>query len=214
MKIMIKTMIFALGLTTLTLTSPMVWANNSSAQLQQVHMIFQQLAQHHHIKANFNQQKKLANSQRVFNSSGQITFAKNTGVLWQIQNPVKADLIMTPTTLVQKTANTQSKIRLDQNQYAGIAHVFLQLMSGNQTALQQHFNIKTVNKTAQNWQISLSPKSSMMQKLFVQVDVSGGQYVQKMIVHEKNKGLTTIQFSAQRTTALTGQDNALFQLAK
>lgn len=208
-----KNVIFALMLVSM---SPYLWAKNTPVQIQQVQSIFQQLAKQNMVRANFTQQKKLANSSRSFNSSGQIVFAKQTGVLWQIKNPVQADLIMTQMAVVQKTANTQSKIRLDQNQYAGIAHVFLQLMSGNETALKQNFEILNVSQTGQNWQISLKPKSAMMQKLFVKVDVSGGQFVQKMTVYEKNNGSTTIQFSSQKTTPnqLSGQENALFQLAK
>lgn len=208
-----KNVILALMLVSM---SPYLWAKNTPVQIQQVQSIFQQLAKQDMVRANFTQQKKLANSLRSFNSSGQIVFAKQTGVLWQIKNPVQADLIMTQMAVVQKTANTQSKIRLDQNQYAGIAHVFLQLMSGNETALKQNFEILNVSQTGQNWQISLKPKSAMMQKLFVKVDVSGGQFVQKMTVYEKNNGSTTIQFSSQKTTPnqLSGQENALFQLAK
>lgn len=208
-----KNVIFALIFMSM---SPYIWAKNTSVQIQQVQSIFQQLAKQDMVRANFTQQKKLANSPRSFNSSGQIVFVKQTGVLWQIKNPVQADLIMTQMAVVQKTANTQSKIRLDQNQYAGIAHVFLQLMSGNETALKQNFEILNVSQTGQNWQISLKPKSAMMQKLFVKIDVSGGQFVQKMTVYEKNNGSTMIQFSSQKTTPnqLNGQENALFQLAK
>lgn len=208
-----KKIIFALCL---AVSSPVILAKNTATQIQQVQSIFQQLAKQNMVRADFTQQKKLANSQRSFNSSGQIVFAKQTGVLWQIKNPVQADLIMTQTAIVQKTANTQSKIRLDQNQYAGIANVFLQLMSGNETALKQNFEILNVSQTGQNWQISLKPKSAMMQKLFAKIDVSGGQFVQKMTVYEKNNGSTTIQFSSQKTTPnqLSGQENALFQLAK
>lgn len=185
-------------------------------QSQAIGQIFQQLSQHAVVRAKFTQQKKLPNLAKTFQSSGQILFAKNQGVLWQISAPVQADLIMTQRALVQKTANTQSKINLEQNQYAGVAHLFLQLMAGNQTAFTQNFNIHQANYSAQGWQLQLSPKSSTMKKLFEQVEISGKSDVNKIVITEKNKGQTTILFNQHQHSPvqLTGTEHALFQLAK
>lgn len=193
----------------LTLAAP------STTQQQQIHAIFQQLAQQPLVRANFSQQKKLASMNKTFTSTGQIVFAQQQGILWQVKTPVMADLIMTKTALVQKTANTQSKIRLEQNQYAAMAHIFMQLMAGNQQALQKYFSIQQLNYNHQQWQMRLVPKQAQLKKLFTQIDVSGGQYVQKMLIQEPNQGQTLIQFSQHsRPVQLSGQENALFQLAK
>lgn len=205
----------------MAMTSQHALANTPQVQQQALQSIFQRLAQQPMVRANFTQQKKLATMNKTFNSSGHIVFAKQHGVLWRIQVPVQADLIMTPQVVVQKTANTQSKINLTQNQYAGVASVFMQLMAGDQKTLKQHFNIQQVHYTAQNWRLKLTPKSATMQRLFAQVDISGHDYVQNIIIQEKTQGKTTggtthIQFSQHKNspTSLNSSEYALFELAK
>ncbi|OEY93630.1 LolA family protein [Acinetobacter qingfengensis] len=191
----------------------------STAELQQAQRVFTQLASQSMVRANFIQQKQIASVNKIFKSTGQVVFAKNVGVLWNIQSPVQADLIMTEYALVQKTANTQNKITLDKSQYAAVANVFLQLMSGNQKTLLQNFDLQSVQMgqgAMATWQIRLTPKSAMLKKLFQQVEASGGQYVQRIVIHEKSNSITTIQFNQQRNQPqqLSSSENALFQLAK
>ena len=181
---------------------------NQSQHTQTAQQIFNELAKTTLMRANFQQKKQLPNTNKTFVSSGKVVFAKNQGVLWQISSPVKADLIMTAKNMVQKTANTQSKISLEQNQHASTATVFLGLMSGN-------FSIKSAKYTAQSWQIALSPKSTTMKKLFNDVQIDGGKNINKIIIKDKSQGTTTITFSGHQhsTGTLSDSENALFKLA-
>jgi hypothetical protein len=187
---------------------------------QQLQAIFQQMAQIKLLRADFVQQKRLPSVNKSFKSSGQVVFAQNQGLLWQIQQPVPADLIMTPRTLLQKTAHTQSKISLAQSPYAAVAQLFLQLLRGDQQALAQNFSIDILgysqNGVAMQWQVVLKPKTALLQQLFERIEATGGQSVQQMVIHEKNHNRTEIVFSAirQPATPLSAAENALFQLAK
>lgn len=193
---------------------------NSSHPTQQSQLIFTQLASQTMVRAEFIQQKQLPSVAKTFNSTGHVTFSKVNGVLWQIQTPVQADLVMTPKMLVQKTARTESKIALDKSPYGVVAQLFLQLMTGDQHALAQNFNIQSVNIDQRtrpvSWKIHLTPKSGMLKKLFNAVEASGDQYVQKMVITEKNQGTTTIHFKQQTNVPLqlSNTEHALFQLAK
>ncbi len=88
-------------------------------------------------------------------------FSKNQGVLWQIQSPVKADLVVTSRKLVQKTQRTSSQIEVDKTPYGSVATMFLQLMSGNEAALAKNFNVVSANYSPTQWNVSLKPKSSL-----------------------------------------------------
>lgn len=217
MKKQILTAIFGvvmmLPMASLTVITP------AHAQTQNQHdelgKIFNQVAKHTLVRAKFTQQKKLANTDKVFHSSGDITFAKNQGVLWLMARPVKADLIMTQHHVVQKTANTQNKISLAQNQYAGVANVFLQILTGNQESLLKNFTLEKASYRSDQWQLVLSPKNSTLKKLFNKIELSGADFVKQIIIDEKQGGKTTITLSSQSVgTALNANEVALFELAK
>lgn len=188
---------------------------NQNQHTQAAQQIFNELAKTTLMRANFQQKKQLPNTNKTFVSSGKVVFAKNQGVLWQIASPVKADLIMTPKNMVQKTANTQSRISLEQNQHASTATVFLGLMSGDSKTLNDNFSIKSAKYTAQSWQIALSPKSATMKKLFNDIQIDGGKNINKIIIKDKSQGTTTITFSGHQhsTGTLSDSENALFKLA-
>src|SRR5690606_37318124 len=111
------------------------------AQNPQLRQIFGQLSETPTVRANFEQQKKLASMNKTFVSKGTVLFSKSQGVIWKIQTPVKADLIVTPRKLVQKTQRTHSQIEIDKSPYGSVATMFLQLMSGNEAAISKNFNI-------------------------------------------------------------------------
>lgn len=186
------------------------------AATPQSEQIFKQLSQTSLVRAQFEQQKKLASLNKTFVSNGQVVFSKTNGVLWQLQRPVQADLIVTPKKLVQKTAKTMSQLDVAKSPYGSVATLFLQLMSGNQAVLDQHFSIGQSNITPQGWLIRLMPKSTLFKKLFVQVDIQGQQYVNQIVILEQGNNSTTINFSQQRSqpVTLSANEQALFQLAK
>lgn len=190
-------------------------SQSQSQHTQTAQQIFNELAKTTLMRANFQQKKQLPNTNKTFVSSGKVVFAKNQGVLWQISSPVKADLIMTAKNMVQKTANTQSRISLEQNQHASTATVFLGLMSGDSKTLNDNFSIKSAKYTAQSWQIALSPKSATMKKLFNDIQIDGGKNINKIIIKDKSQGTTTITFSGHQhsTGTLSDSENALFKLA-
>lgn len=186
------------------------------AQNPQLRQIFAQLAATPTVRANFEQQKKLTSMNKTFVSKGTVLFSKSEGVIWKIQTPVKADLIVTPRKLVQKTQRTYSQIEIDKSPYGSVATMFLQLMSGNETALAKNFNIVSASYTPAQWSVTLTPKSSLFKKLFVRVDAQGQRYVDRIVLQEKGNNSSTIRFSQQTTQPqiLTAEENALFQLAK
>ena len=185
------------------------------ANTDQVSAIFQQLSKNDVVRADFEQQKKLASLNKTFVSNGTLSFAKSNGVLWQIKRPVQADLIVTQKKLVQKTQRTYSQIQIDQSPYSSVATLFLQLMSGDAKALAKNFNVVSADYRATGWKIVLTPKSNLFKKLFVRIEAQGQQYVDKIVIQEQANNSTTILFRNQTTQSkLTAAEDALVQLAK
>ena len=192
------------------------YANAVQAQNTQVGQIFKQLSTAPTVRANFQQQKKLASLNKTFISNGTVLFSKQYGVLWQIQKPVQASLIVTPQKLVQKTQRTYSQIEIDKSPYGSVATMFLQLMSGNEAALAKNFNIVSAHYSPTQWNVTLTPKTSLFKKLFDRVEAQGQRYVDRIVITEKANNSTTIQFSQHNTqpAQLMASEDALFKLAK
>lgn len=188
----------------------------SNAQTQNIKPIFTQLAAVPMVRAHFEQHKKLASLNKTFISQGTVLFHQKQGVLWQIRKPVQAELIVTQKKLVQKTQRTQSQIEVDQTPYGSVATMFLQLMSGNEAALAQNFNIVSAQYHPTQWKMVLTPKSALFKKLFVRVEAQGQRYVDRIVIDEKANNSTTIRFSQHtaQPQSLTAAESALFQLAK
>ncbi|ENV46945.1 hypothetical protein P255_02223 [Acinetobacter brisouii CIP 110357] len=187
-----------------------------AAPINEVRDIFQQVSATPVVHAHFEQQKKLTSLNKTYVSKGNVVFSKQQGVLWQMQTPVQADLVVTPQKLVQKTQRTMSQINVQQSPYGSVATLFLQLMAGDEKGLASNFNIVSATHNNQAWAVTLTPKSSLFKKLFNQVNVQGGRYVNQIVIQEKDRNITQIRFSQQTSQPqnLTAQEHALFQLAK
>jgi len=206
-KLIITSMMFMV-MTTLPLAS--------YAESSKVGQIFQQFSQTPVVRAHFEQQKKLTSLNKTFSSNGQVLFSKSQGVIWQIQKPVQADLIVTPKKLLQKTQRTMSQLEINNSQYGSVATMFLQLMAGDETALAKNFNVVAANYKTSAWDVTLTPKSALFKKLFVKVNAQGGRYVNRIVITEQANNMTIINFSQQtaQPQTLSASENALFQLAK
>ena len=200
-----------------TLSCIMIFlAPTAKAQSVQMKQVFEQLGSTPIVRAQFEQQKKLTSLNKTYVSKGVVLFSKSQGVLWQIQSPVKADLVVTPHKLVQKTLRTSSQIEINKTPYGSVATMFLQLMSGNEAALNKNFHVVSASHSPTQWNVSLTPKSSLFKKLFVRVDAQGQRYVDRILIEEQASNRTIINFSQQTSQpqTLTAAENELFQLAK
>ena len=217
-----KTVLLSVSVSFAMLTAPNVFAQSTASSQQataQAQQIFNQLSAQKFLRANFVQSKKIPSLGKTFKSTGQVLYFQPQGVLWQIATPVKADLIMTDKTLIQKTTRTQSKITLDKSPYGAVANMFLQLMSGDQKALNKNFNITSIQVgqgSNATWKIALTPKSSTLKKLFKSVNATGTSYVQNMQIVDVSNATTSIQFTPTKNSsnALSSAEHALFKLAQ
>ena len=219
---MSKAVLLSVSVSIAMLIAPTAFAKNTASSQQataQAQQIFNQLSAQKFLRVNFVQSKKIPSLGKTFKSTGQVLYSQPQGVLWQIATPVKADLIMTDKTLIQKTARTQSKITLDKSPYGAVANMFLQLMSGDQKALNKNFNITSIQVgqgANATWKIALTPKSSTLKKLFKSVNATGTSYVQNMQIVDVSNATTAIQFTPTKnnSNALSSAEHALFKLAQ
>lgn len=110
---MSKAVLLSVSVSFAMLTAPTAFAKNTASSQQatvQAQQIFQQLSAQKFLRANFVQSKKIPSLGKTFKSTGQVLYSQPQGVLWQIATPVKADLIMTDKTLIQKPPAHKAKL--------------------------------------------------------------------------------------------------------
>lgn len=170
------------------------------------------------IRSEFIQKKSLASMNRVYTSTGSLVFDSHMGVLWRMQTPIKADMIISSHKVVQKTQNTISTIDVEKSPYGAVSSIFLQLMNNDIRSLHINFNIinaKFDSKTG-GWSMTLQPKNTKMASLISSIDLQGKNDVEQINIVESSHNLTNIQFMKTTDTPrkLTLDENELFNLAK
>lgn len=213
---MIKPIILLAALIYSALSSTTGLAQQALSE-QALQQIFANLSQTKILHAQFNQQKKLQHLNRNYLSSGEVCFAREYGILWRLQQPVRANLIVGQTKIVQQTANTHSEIALQKSPYASVASVFLEIMAGNQKQLEENFTLISAQQlNSERWAIAMTPRTDVFAQLFTQVRLEGTQHIEQIILDEASGTQTVLQFSQHRSnnSNISADEHALFSLAQ
>lgn len=171
---------------------------DSSALLKQVSG---QLAKPEAMKVNFSQVKKITGFSKSLNSSGQATIVKNRGLLWVTQMPSPSTLKITANGISETRGGSTVVMSNGQEpKLKAVGTILTSLMSGDFAPLQQYFQITgTASKGA--WRLSLNPSEPGVKQAISSISVSGGQYVNSVVIRERNGDQTQIQFNSARAIA-------------
>lgn len=176
--------------------------------------VLARLADSPFVRADFQQDKTLPALKRVLHSEGRFLFQRQKGVLWRLQKPVTAELVVTAERLVQKTARTQSRLELGSSPYGAAVNLLLTLLAGDSRVLQENFSVVSVRDDGTRWILQLRPEGAALQKLFTSLQLSGDRYVRTLSMQEAGGGSTRIRFlNPASGPTLTAEENALFALA-
>lgn len=185
----------------------------SQAELEQ---IFYRLAQVESLRAQFSQSKRLAAVEREYRSSGSVLFERERGILWLLDAPVAAQIVVGRKKIIQQTARTRTEIALANSPYAGVANLLLEVMAGNQQQLERHFALVAATGSADGpWQITMAPKSAVFKQMFSQLQLQGGELIEQLQMTEANGSSTQIVFSELASNSpLSEAEHALLSLAQ
>lgn len=188
----------------------------NAAEADQVALngVLARLANSPFVRADFQQDKTLPALKRVLRSEGCFLFEHQKGVLWRLQKPVAAELVVTTKRLVQKTARTKSRLELGSSPYGAVVNLMLALLSGDSRVLHENFSVVSVQDNGAHWVLKLRPKDAALQKLFSSLQLNGDRYVRNINMQEAGGSNTVIRFlNPASSPTLTAEENALFVLA-
>ena len=178
--------VFVKTLSVLALLTMSALAN--AFDLQQ---LSEQLAKPDVIHGQFTQEKHLRALPQPLMSKGSFVLAKNHGLLWLLKTPLKQDYRITAKGIARRDDNGW---QLLPNKSAGAEQnrLFLAVLQGDSSGLQRDFEL-ALSGDAQQWKLTLTPRSLLLKQVFNQINIDGGALVQTIELLETQGDSTVLR---------------------
>lgn len=182
-----------------------MWALLASAPVKaddSLSDIRRMLAKNSVICADFIQTKSLRALTRPLVSKGRLVFVSGKGVLWQVLEPFATKVLVKSDALIKWDDQGVAQ-RLSFGQapvYRSLSQVFLAVFTGDINRLRETFEI-TSNVSHAHWRLTLIPRSPGLAAIIAAVRVSGGRFVDELLIKEKAGDRTLIRFSGMNANA-------------
>lgn len=178
--------VFVKSLNALALLAISTLAN--AFDLQQ---LSEQLARPDVIHGQFTQEKHLRALPQPLLSKGSFVLAKNHGLLWLLKTPLKQDYRITAKGIARRDDNGW---QLLPNKSAGAEQnrLFLAVLQGDSSGLQRDFEL-ALSGDAQQWKLTLTPRSVLLKQVFNQINIDGGALVKTIELLETQGDSTVLR---------------------
>jgi hypothetical protein len=178
--------VFVKTLSVLALLTMSALAN--AFDLQQ---LSEQLAKPDVIHGQFIQEKHLRALPQPLLSKGSFVLAKNHGLLWLLKTPLQQDYRITAKGIARRDDNGWQMLP---NKSAGADQnrLFLAVLQGDSSGLQRDFEL-ALSGDAQQWKLSLTPRSLLLKQVFKQINIDGGALVQTIELLETQGDSTVLR---------------------
>ncbi|KIK82673.1 outer membrane lipoprotein carrier protein LolA [Pseudomonas sp. AO-1] len=150
-----------------------------------------QLAKPEVIHGQFIQEKHLRALPQPLLSKGSFVLAKNHGLLWLLKTPLQQDYRITANGIARRDGNAW---QLLPNKSAGAEQnrLFLAVLQGDSSGLQRDFEL-ALSGDAQQWKLTLTPRSVLLKQVFNQININGGELVQTIELLETQGDSTVLR---------------------
>ena len=162
-----------------------------SAHAFDLQQLSDQLAKPSVIHGNFTQEKHLRALPQPLVSKGTFVLAKDHGLLWLLKTPLQQDYRITSQGIARRDANGW---QLLPNKSAGAEQnrLFLAVLQGDSSGLQRDFDLQLQGE-AQQWKLTLTPRSLLLKQVFTQINIDGGALVRTIELLETQGDSTLLR---------------------
>ncbi|MBI6633277.1 outer membrane lipoprotein carrier protein LolA [Pseudomonas paralactis] len=162
-----------------------------SAHAFELQQLSDQLAKPSVIHGNFTQEKHLRALPQPLVSKGTFVLAKDHGLLWLLKTPLQQDYRITGKGIARRDANGWQPLP---NKSAGAEQnrLFLAVLQGDSSGLQRDFDLQLQGE-AQQWKLTLTPRSLLLKQVFTQINIDGGALVQTIELLETQGDSTLLR---------------------
>jgi hypothetical protein len=143
------------------------------------------------IHGDFIQEKHLRALPQPLTSKGKFVLAKDYGLLWLLATPLKQDYRINAAGIARRDPHGW---QLLPNKSAGAEQnrLFLAVLQGDSSGLQRDFELQLTGQ-AQAWKLTLTPRSLLLQQVFKQINIDGGELVQRIELLETQGDSTVLR---------------------
>ncbi|UVM73057.1 MULTISPECIES: outer membrane lipoprotein carrier protein LolA [Pseudomonas] len=168
------------------------------AQAFDLQQLSDQLARPDVIHGQFIQEKHLRALPQPLTSKGRFVLAKNHGLLWLLQTPLQQDYRITAQGIARRDGNAWQMLP---NKSAGAEQnrLFLAVLQGDSSGLQRDFEL-SLSGEAQQWKLTLTPRSVLLKQVFNQINIDGGELVQRIELLETQGDSTVLRMQDTTST--------------
>jgi hypothetical protein len=128
-------------------------------------------------------------------SSGVLGLSAQQELVWQTLLPLRSTLVIGVDGLRQFNRSDQLVDAVDNPMVAELAQVFLSMLSGNTTALDETFT-QTLTCEDANWHLGLVPKDDELANMLESLSMDGAERIEKISFRETRGDATEILISA------------------
>jgi hypothetical protein len=151
----------------------------------------EQLARPDVIHGSFIQEKHLRALPQPLTSKGTFVLAKNHGLLWLLKTPLQQDYRITTNGIARRDASGWQMLP-GKSAGAEQNRLFLAVLQGDSSGLQRDFELSLAGN-AQNWTLTLTPRSMLLKQVFNQINITGGELVHSIELLETQGDSTLLR---------------------
>ena len=164
---------------------------SSLAQAFDLQQLSDQLAKPDVIHGSFIQEKHLRALPQPLTSKGTFVLAKNHGLLWLLKSPLQQDYRISDKGIARRDANGWQMLP-SKSAGAEQNRLFLAVLQGDSSGLQRDFEL-SLSGDAQNWKLTLTPRSMLLKQVFTQINIAGGELVHSIELLETQGDSTLLR---------------------
>lgn len=174
----------------------------------------EQLATHLQQRSSFVQLKTVKGLSRPLRSTGEVLVLPEQGVLYMLQKPLAARYGIGRDKMLLEEAGRQKLLQANEAPWLRtLGRLLHSMLAGELAALEQDFHCQ-LSPTATGWQLLLTPRREPLSLALAEVQLTGGDTVQQVIIRDRNGDQTELQFQALPAAAVTAAEQALLDRLK
>ncbi len=153
------------------------------------------------IKGPFIQEKHLRALPQPLVSNGQFVLARDHGLLWLLQTPLKQDYRLNAQGISRRDANGWQALP---TRTAGTEQnkLFFAVLQGDSSGLERDFEL-ALQGDAKDWTLDLTPRSLVLKQIFTRIEIHGGPFVERIQLLETQGDSTVLRMPSSTSSTLT-----------
>ena len=142
------------------------------------------------VRGTFTQEKYLRALPQPLVSVGTFVLARDSGLLWLLQDPVQQDYRINATGIARRTPSGWQQTR-QQGPAARQNELFLAVLQGDTETLQRDFELQLTG-TTQAWALTLTPRSALLAEIFSSILIQGSATAERIELREAQGDSTVL----------------------